>query len=121
MPQAASPGADPKAPAFTLKVGAVELQQATPGGLDYLSIEDHCDMIGVAEFTLEAGRGIAFKDVTLGSDVEVSATAGAAGASTVLFKGYVVELRHALRQGRRTLTVLAMDPLCKLAATRDVR
>lgn len=100
--------------AFALKVGGTELEQARPGGLDYLAIEDHCDMIGVAEFTIEAGQGVSFGDIQLGLDVEIQAR------GEVVFKGYVVELRHALRQGRSTLTVLSMDPLCKAAATREV-
>lgn len=115
MPSSQAAARDVATFAFVLKVSGNEIKQAQPAGLDYLSIEDHCDMIGVAEFTIEAGQGTPLEQIELGEDVEISVAHG-----SVVFKGHVVELRHALRQGRNTLTVVAMDPLCKLAASRKV-
>lgn len=117
MQEAAQSAAAGTTVAFKLTVDGREYTQADPGGVEFLSVEDHCDMIGVAEFTFEGGHPVSLPAISLGADVEIEFE----GGGGTLFAGHVIELRHSVRQGRNLLTVLAMDPLCKLAARRLVR
>lgn len=102
---------------YTITLGGGEISQADPKGLEYLCVEDHCDMIGVAEFTFAGGAGTEWGSLEIGADVEVKI----GGDDRKLFVGFITGLRHSYQQGRDSLTVLAMDPLCKLAASRVVK
>ncbi len=104
---------DNTTPRVKIMLAGTEIQQADPKGLVYMSIEDHLDMIGVAMVSLNTG-GIDWSSMTMGADVEV--TVGE--ASTKMFKGIITGLRHSFQKGKDVLTVIAMDPLIKMAASR---
>lgn len=101
---------------YTVSAGGGEFHQREPKGLEYISIEDHVGMIGMCELTFSVGDGHAdWGAMEVGSDVEVKV----GGDSRPVFVGSITGLRHAYQKGKNTLTVVAMDPLHKLAATRE--
>lgn len=102
---------------YTITVAGKQISQAEPKGLESVSIEDHIDMIGVCELTFAGGLGFEWGSVKVGDDVEMNF----GGDTFKVFKGHVTGLRHSYQSGRDTLTVLAMDPLCKLVASRKVK
>ena len=102
---------------YTINVAGTQVQQAEPKGLESVSIEDHVDMIGVCELTFAGGLGFDWSSVKVGDDVDMSF----GGDTFKVFKGTVSGLRHSFAAGRDSLTILAMDPLCKLAASRKTK
>jgi len=104
---------DNKAYKFSATVGGREFTQSDQGGLEYLLIEDHVDLVGVARITFNLDHG-SWSSIQIGSDVEVKV--GASGRK--MFVGVVTGMRHAYKQGRETMTVVAMDPLIKASASR---
>lgn len=103
-----------KAYRFRLTLGGRQFSQAEQGGLEYMIVEDHVDLVGVARFCLNLDHG-AWSSIEIGSDVEV--TVG--DSERKLFVGVVTGMRHAFKQGRETMTVMAMDPTIKAAASRQ--
>ena len=103
-------------PQYAIRLAGQEISQADPKGLESLSIEDHVEMIGVSELTFGGDDGLEWSSVKMGDELEISV----GESSYKVFKGVVTGLRHGFQQGRDTLTILAMDPLCKLAASRQV-
>lgn len=102
---------------YTLNMAGSEVSQAEPMGLEAISVEDHQDMIGQAELTFAGGRGMQWGSIKMDSPVEMSF----GGDTFKVFSGMVTGLRHAYQNGRDTLTVKAMDPLCKLQASRKTK
>jgi phage protein D len=109
-------------PRYTIEVGGQELTQAAPMGLEAVSVEDHVDMIGVAELTI-SGQGdgtssnTSWNQIEIGGDVSIKL----GGSSEELFKGTITSMRHGFQQGRDTLTIMCMDPMHKLAASRETK
>lgn len=105
----------PKNEAFQFKVTLAgrEHTQAQPNGLEYVLVEDHLDLVGVARITVNVDHG-AWSSIQIGSDVEVSV----GDSDRKMFSGVVTGMRHAFKQGRETLTIHAMDPLIKASASR---
>jgi phage protein D/vacuolar-type H+-ATPase subunit H len=101
---------------YTIRLAGQEISQRDPKGLESVSIEDHVDMIGMCELTFAGGRGTTWSSLKVGDDVEVSL----GGSTYKVFVGVISGLRHGFQRGRDTLTVIAMDPLSKLAASRQV-
>jgi phage protein D len=99
---------------FKIKVSGKEYQQSESGGVEQISIEDHVDIIGMAEIKFSAASSDTWSTHKIGNDVE----AVGGGDSKPAFKGYITEIRSAYAKGQRTFSVVAMDPLCKLAASR---
>ena len=88
--------------------------QADAKGLEHISVEAHIDMIDVAQVTF--GRGC--NDIAsfeIGADLEIKM------GSNVAFKGFITGIRHSFQKGANVITVIGMDPQCKLAASRHVR
>jgi hypothetical protein len=102
-----------RTPKIKINLAGNEIKQADPKGLVYMSIEDHLDMIGVAMISLNT-EGVKWSSLKVGADVEVEV----AKSSTKMFKGVVTGLRHSFQKGKDVLTVIAMDPLIKMAASR---
>jgi phage protein D len=108
--------------AFTLTLAGATMNQAEPKGLLSLVVEDHLDMIGMAEATFLPESEVKWDSVKFGSDVEVVIDeAGENAAGVKIFVGIVTEIRYSVSAGRRVMVVSAMDPLCKLAASRHTR
>jgi phage protein D len=105
----------PKNPTYKFKttLGGRSHTQQEAGGLEYMMIEDHVDLVGVARFCLNLDHG-SWSSVKIGSDVQVEV--GETGRK--MFVGVVTGMRHAFKQGRETMTVMAMDPLIKASASR---
>lgn len=103
-------------PQYAILIAGQEITQADPKGLESMSIEDHVEMIGICELTFSGDLGLQWSSVKMGDELEVSV----GDSAYKVFKGVVTGLRHGFQQGRDTLTVMAMDPLCKLAASRQV-
>lgn len=101
---------------FKATVGGTTFTQEERNALEYLVIEDHVDKIGVATLTIAGGEA-ALPTVAIGDDVEVQI----GGSSRKIFKGYVTSLRHHWKSGFESLTVVAMDPLIKLASYRATK
>jgi hypothetical protein len=100
-------------PKIKITVSGNEIQQADTQGLVYMAIEDHLDMIGVAQISLNTA-GIAWSSIKVNDPVEVEI--GKTG--TKLFSGVVTGLRHAFQKGKDVMTVVAMDPLVLMASSR---
>ncbi len=83
-----------------------------PNGFQRMIIEDHVDMIGMAQITV--GKEVEWGSFELGGDVEVKV----GGNDRKIFVGYVTGLRHQWSNGDVSLTIVAMDPLVKLSASR---
>lgn len=101
---------------FKLTVSGTEFTQEKPEGLDMFIVEDHVDMLGLAQVTLNL-ECAAWDSFHIGDVVE----AGLGGDDKPLFNGFITGFRHVRQKGKETLTVLAMDPLCKMAASRKTR
>lgn len=99
---------------FKVTVDGTEYTQENPQGLSYLRVEDHVDMIGVAEIGFSQNDGEDAGPPSLGAEVEVSV----GGSEYLVFKGYVSAIRQSYQKGRIVFYVQAMDPLVKLAASR---
>jgi phage protein D len=74
-------------------------------------------MIGIAQITLGMGSDAAWSSYKIGDPVEVKV----GGSSTKIFVGVITEFRFVWRHGVRTFSIVAMDPLCKLAASRQTK
>ena len=103
-------------PDFKIVLGGTEITQANTHGLVDLVVEDHVDMMGMAQITLNPNSG-PWKDLKAGDEVEVHF----GGGSKAAFKGLLTTKRHAWQQGQGMLTVTALDPTSKLAASRHTR
>lgn len=103
-------------PRYTVTTPAGECSQSDPKGLQFMAIEDHVDMIGMCELTFEIGdENASWGSMEVGGDVEVKV----GGDNRPIFVGTITGARHAFQKGKNTLTVICMDPLHKLAATRE--
>jgi phage protein D len=112
------------APTYRISVGGVgEMTHDSPKGMDYTMVEDHIDMIGVAELSFKApedkqgGEQIDWSAVQQGADVEI--TLG--HSSRKVFVGTVVGTKHGHAKGRDSLTLKCMDPLAKIMASRNTQ
>jgi phage protein D len=106
---------------YKVEIDGKEVTQGSTQGLESLTIEDHVDMIGVAEFTFSAsGGGLPVDSFKAGQEIKAKVGSGpnGGGAREYAFVGIITGIRHSYIQSRETVTVLAMDPLCKLAASR---
>lgn len=106
-------------PDFKVTLKGVDITQAEPNGLVNLVVEDHVDMMGMAQITLsnDAQGKLPWKDIAVGDDVEASF----GGGDKLAFKGIVTGLRHFWQAGTSTVTVTALDPTSKLAASRHTQ
>jgi phage tail-like protein len=101
---------------FIAKFG-FDITQAESQGLEGMEVEDHVDMCGVARASFNTG-GFDWSSVSLGDAVQV----GFGGTSDMTFGGYVTGIRHyKLLDGNEFVQLIAMDPLCKLGASRHTR
>jgi hypothetical protein len=98
-------------PAFKVTVGGQEYTQDVPKGLDQVIVETHLDKIGVCQLTF--AHSLKPSSIKIGSDVEVSV----GGDARKAFKGYVTAMNHTWNSGVEKVTVVAMDPLVKLASS----
>jgi phage protein D len=104
---------------YRVTVGGLTCTQDNPQGLEYLMVEDHLDMIGVAEISFKAGSGnqADWESFEIGTDVEVTVGNG----SRKVFVGTVTSMKHGQTKGNPGLTLKCMDPLSKVAATRNTK
>lgn len=101
---------------YTVETPGGTFSQSSPNGLQFIAVEDHVDMIGMCELTFEVGDENAdWSAMTVGGDISIVM----GGDSRKLFVGNITGSRHAFQKGKNTLTVIAMDPLHKLAASRE--
>ena len=105
-----------KAPGFEITLSGQELTQKESKGLKQLMVEDHVDMIGIAQLSFDAGE-LTWGDLNIGDDVEVKVS----GGDRKLFVGVITGFRHSKNVGGEMLTVQAMDPLCKLGSSRHTQ
>jgi phage protein D len=112
------PGPVNDAPGFDIKIGGQTFKSGKDksNGLVALVVEDHVDMIGVAQATIGFVNQ-SWDSYKPGGDFE----AALSGAADVLFKGHITELRYSYANSRRELTVVAMDPQVKLMASRTTK
>jgi phage protein D len=104
-------------PRYVVELSGQSLTQGEKG-LSALVVEDHVDMMGVMRATIAAGSGTEWSAMKLGD----AATAGFGGSGDKIFNGFITGLRHHARAGNvEYLTVVAMDPLCKLGASRHTK
>lgn len=101
---------------YTVKVAGKKVDQKDPGGLEYICVEDHVEMIGVCELSFAAGKGTSWSSLSVGVDVEVCL----GGDTRPVFVGTIASLRHGFKKGKATVTAVCMDPLVKLAASQRV-
>lgn len=97
---------------YTVTVSGKKCTQEDSQGLESLWIEDHMEKIGMCNLTFSAGE-IAWKSFKEGDDVEVVV----GGSDTKLFVGTISGIRHSWKGAVEVITVEAMDPLVKLAAS----
>lgn len=103
------------AASFRVNVGSTECTQDDPKKMLRLVVETHLDKIGVAQVTFTGD--IKPSDFNIGDDVSISV----GGCSDPAFVGIVTGFRHTWRGGIESVTVEAMDPLIKLAASRETK
>lgn len=110
---------DNNAARYKVTVGGMTVTQDNPQGLEYLMVEDHLDMIGVAELSFKAGKDgqAQWSSFKVGTEVEVTVGNG----SRKVFVGTVTSMKHAQAKGNPGLTLKCMDPLAKVAATRNTK
>lgn len=101
-----------EAPRFTITIAGNEFTQAETDGLEYLSVEDHVDMIGVAQFGMRIASG--WDRFNIGDEVTVEV----GGSDRKVFVGYITGFRHFWKKGKEQLILQAMDPLVKLSSSR---
>ncbi len=127
---------------YNVEIDGRKFDQQQSMGLEALTVEDHVDMVGVAEITFSSAGtrtspgggtdGLGWDSIKVGSEVKVKVgeggvTDGAGGKTSVsstreyAFVGVVTGLRHSYLKSRDSITILAMDPLCKLAASQHTR
>lgn len=107
-------------PEFEVTIGGTTLTQKDSGGLVNLVVEDHVDMMGMAQITVDTGHlseGQDFSSFKIGDEVKASFGGGGGNA----FVGLITGMRHAWRDGSQTVTITAMDPTSKLAASRHTQ
>lgn len=103
---------------YKVDVAGTSFTQADSKGLTALVVEDHVDMMGVMRVTIDVKGGFDASSVRLGDE----AKAAFGGAGDDLFKGFVTGIRHHARAGNvEFVTIIAMDALCKLGASRHTR
>lgn len=105
-----------KTAAFTITAGSLEATQPNSMGVESFFFEEHIDMVGVAQITLCPNSNGSFSDFAVGDDVEI-----AVSGNTRKWKGVITGFRMTLEGNVPKLTILAMDPLCKLASSRHTR
>ncbi len=93
-----------------------EYSQASPAGLDHVIVEDHVDMIGMSQLQFNLNQ-CGWDQFKIGNEVEVSV----GGSDRKMFAGVISGVRMSLQSGREVVTVMAMDPLCKMASSRVTR
>jgi len=112
------------APTYEMNIGGVgKLTHDEPKGMDYSMVEDHIDMIGIAELSFKAPEGGQGGDQTdwnslaIGADVEI--TLG--GSARKVFVGTITSTKHGHAKGQDSLTIKCMDPLAKVMASRSTQ
>lgn len=101
---------------FELTVGTVKFTQAEPNGFEYIEIEDHVDMIGVADLAVNM-ENQNWGTFQVGDEVECMV----GETERKMFAGVVTGMRYAAKGGKQLLILRAMDPLCKAAASRRTK
>jgi phage protein D len=104
---------------YTVTVAGQKFDSGAGGakGAVSLVVEDHVDMIAIAQVTVGFVDSGSWKSFAQGADMEV--TMG--GDKKVLFKGHVTELRYSYAKSKREVTVVGMDPQVKLMASRTTK
>lgn len=103
--------------AYKVTIGRLTVTQSDPQGLESIVVEDHVDLIGIAEISFGPNLD-PWSQVELGNPVRVEM---GTDAPQPVFVGKVTGLRHVRRGGRERLVVIAMDPLSTLAASRRTK
>jgi len=127
---------------YNVEIDGKKFEQQQSMGLEALTVEDHVDMVGVAEITFSSAGtrstpgggtdGLGWDTIKVGSEVKVKVgeggvtdgnggKTGVSGTREYAFVGVVTGLRHSYLKSRDSITILAMDPLCKLAASQYTR
>ncbi len=127
---------------YNVEIDGQKFEQQQSQGLEALTVEDHVDMVGVAEITFSSAGtrsapgatpdALGWDNIKIGSEVKVKVGAGGvadgsggkaavAGQREYAFVGVVTGLRHSYLKSRDSITILAMDPLCKLAGSQATR
>ncbi len=102
------------APGFTVTVSGQESTHKEPNGLIHVLVEDHIDMIGIAQFCFAKKGSMEWNKYKIGDDVEVETV----GSERKIFVGVITGFRHVANESGETLTIQAMDPLVKLGSSR---
>jgi phage protein D len=127
---------------YNVEIDGQKFEQQQSQGLEALTVEDHVDMVGVAEITFSSAGtrqapgaspdALGWDSIKVGSEVKVRVGEGGTndgsggktkvdGQREYAFVGVVTGLRHSYLKSRDSITILAMDPLCKLAASQYTR
>ena len=102
---------------FEVTIAGQTLTQKDPKGLSYLCIEDHLEMIGLAQLQFGVGE-LKWESFEPGDDVVVTVGDNA----RQMFKGHITGFRHTYGSSApETFTILAMDPLVRMAASRNTK
>lgn len=101
---------------FAVKIGSLEASQKSNSGVEAFFVEEHLDMVGMAQITLRPNQSIDFSQFKIGEDVSIKVS----GESRE-WKGIITGFRLAVEGNENKLTIIAMDPLCKLSSSRHTR
>ena len=76
---------------YKIEISGKEVTQQSPSGLEALTVEDHVDMVGVAEmtFSAEGDSGLDWGSVKVGDEIKVMV--GEGGTVTFTTAGTTVE------------------------------
>lgn len=108
---------------FTANLGSLECTQKNARGMDFMSMEDHLDMVGMSEVSLkgaESGQGgsnAPWSGIKQGQETEMKV--GDSGRK--MFVGKIVGMRHGHAKGRNSCTVRSMCPQAEMQGSRETK
>jgi phage protein D len=107
-----------KTASFKISLGSVvkDATQQNSQGVESFTVEEHLDMVGVAQVTIRPNDNVDFSAMKIGDDVTIQV-----GGSARAFKGLITGFRMTLQGNEPKMTVIAMDALAVLASSRHTR
>ncbi|MCO4744012.1 MAG: phage late control D family protein [Proteobacteria bacterium] len=107
-----------KTASFKISIGSAvtDATQQKSQGIESFTVEEHLDMVGVAQVTIRPSDNVDFSAFKIGDNVTI-----AVGGSSRQFIGFITGFRMTLQGNEPKMTVIAMDAMAKLASSRHTR
>ena len=102
--------------AFTVTCGSLNASQQSNQGVETFFLEEHLDMVGMAQITLRPNSNVSQGSFKIGDPVEINVSGDARK-----WVGMITGFKSMLVGNEAKFVILAMDPLCLLASSRHTR